>query len=75
MPLWAECERIMFNEDKKVQLKPCFVPEDEQLQNSLISDLHLLQDVLVFGTKDQQIDATKTIIEKARQYQRSILNY
>lgn len=68
-------KKLEFEEIKKVQIKPCFVPENEQLQNSLISDLTLSRDVLVFGTKEQQIEATKTMIQKLRQYQKTILNY
>lgn len=68
-------KKLEFEEIKKVQIKPYFVPENEQLQNSLISDLTLSRDVLVFGTKEQQIEATKTMIQKLRQYQKTILNY
>jgi len=69
---------MRFQEDiaqHKAQTKPCYVSENEQLRESIISDLYLLQDVLVFGTKEQQIKGTITGIQKLRQYQKAILNY
>ena len=67
-------EDILANCPNVVLCRP--TPDTTQLRKSITADIDMLNAVLAKTSEKQtQIEATITLLQKVRQYQKAILNY